>query len=213
MNWFERLKAWLFPKAQVVLLTNPTPSSPVISQPSPKTGSPSSSDAFDAALRYVLVDEGMTYENVPGDAGGPTKYGITIGDLDIYYGRHASIEEVKNMTLDTAKEIYRRNYWDPMHLSQIEDPRVAIALFDIGVVCGIGTAARLAQTACRITLTGKIDAGTLAAINGMTRVGFITQFEQLTEERFEAIAAAHSNDVKFLKGWLNRSKRLLTLEV
>lgn len=167
--------------------------------------------AFDEAFKYVLVDEGG-YSNDPGDSGGPTKYGITIHDLSAYQNQEATIQEVKDMTLDTARNIYKRNYWDPMNLNFIIDPRIAIALFDIGIVCGIGTAAHLAQEACKCPVTMKMDTTTISSINGFSRKAFIDAFEALDEARFEAIASEHSNDVKFLKGWLNRAKRLLQLE-
>lgn len=171
------------------------------------------SPTFCDALNYLLIDEGG-YCNVPGDSGGPTKYGITQSDLSHYLGRQATIADVQSMTVATAGQIYWARYWTPMHLDQITDPKKATALLDIGAVCGIGTAAHLAQEACHIAhSTLVLDPPTILAINAMSRAGFIEAFEKIDEERFEAIAAAHEQDVKFLKGWLNRARRLLTLEL
>ena len=57
---------------------------------------------FEKALKFVLKWEGG-YSNDPRDPGGETKYGIS--------KRSYPNEDIKNMTLERAKEIYYQNYW------------------------------------------------------------------------------------------------------
>lgn len=58
---------------------------------------------FDEAFALVIGVEGG-YTNNPADPGGETKFGISkrrYPDLDI-----------KNLTIDQAKVLYKRDYWD-----------------------------------------------------------------------------------------------------
>lgn len=108
---------------------------------------------FDIAVGQVLENEGG-YVNNPNDPGGETKYGITkrqYPDLDL-----------KNLALDQAKEIYRRNYW---HFDNIQDQLIANKLLDMCVNMGVGTAIRLVQTAVQVAADGKYGTQTEAAIN------------------------------------------------
>jgi lysozyme family protein len=61
-------------------------------------------------IEEIIRKEGG-YINHPNDRGGPTKFGVTQKTLSNYLGRPASIEDVKNMTVETASEIYERNYY------------------------------------------------------------------------------------------------------
>ena len=62
---------------------------------------------FDQCIAFVFDREGRVYENNPDDPGGETKYGIckkSFPSLDI-----------KNLTEDQAKDIYYKNYWQPLN--------------------------------------------------------------------------------------------------
>jgi lysozyme family protein len=111
----------------------------------------------------------------------------------------------------TAKSIYYARYWTPLSLDKINDAGVAICMFDIGVVRGIGVPPRYAQAIANVTVDGHIGEITLAAINAMKPADFITQFSAAVASGFRAIVAANPSQKVFLKGWLNRAKRLLTL--
>lgn len=87
-------------------------------------------DNFDRCIPFVLKWEGG-YVNHPDDPGGETKYGISkraYPDLDI-----------KSLTLDDAKSIYRRDYWDASNCDSFDLP-LAVVVFDSAVNCGVGRA-------------------------------------------------------------------------
>ncbi|MFS8082999.1 MAG: glycosyl hydrolase 108 family protein, partial [Ginsengibacter sp.] len=68
------------------------------------TVTPTTSD-FDAAVDSVLGEEGG-YVNNPADPGGETQWGISkraFPDVDI-----------KALTRDAAKALYKAHYWDPL---------------------------------------------------------------------------------------------------
>ena len=65
-------------------------------------------DAFQEALKFVLPHEGG-YNMVKGDK--PTNYGITQDVYSKYIGRPASIDDMKNMPVEHAQDIYKTQYF------------------------------------------------------------------------------------------------------
>lgn len=88
---------------------------------------------FEDAFKTVVGEEGG-YVNNPADPGGETKFGIS--------KRAYPTEDIANLTLDRAKLLFRRDYWDALNL----DGRpygAALCIFDCAVNQGIGIARRL----------------------------------------------------------------------
>lgn len=81
---------------------------------------------FDKAITFTLQWEGG-YVNHPNDPGGETKYGIS--------KRSYPDVDIKSLTVQEAKIIYKRDYWDEMDLDEVEFP-LDICMFDTGVLCG-----------------------------------------------------------------------------
>jgi len=98
-----------------------------------------------------------------------------------------------------------------MNLDNILDQSIATALFDMGVLCGTGTAARLCQKVLGVEQTKKMNAITLNAINKTTDEKFIPGFANENILRFEGIVEKNPPQKVFLKGWTNRANRLLSL--
>lgn len=97
-------------------------------------------------LKEVLKSEGG-YTNDPRDPGGPTNFGITIIDYRKYINSSGTAEDVKNMTVDQAKTIYKSKYWDAMGCDNLPSG-VDYTVFDYGVNSGVGRAKKvLAQFA------------------------------------------------------------------
>lgn len=110
--------------------------------------------SFDRAFEFVIGVEGGL-SNDAQDPGGLTRYGIS--------QRAYPDEDIRGMTLERAKLIYRRDYWDPMRCDEMPYP-VALCLFDFGVNSGASQAVRALQRALRITPDGFIGTQTLLAI-------------------------------------------------
>src|SRR4051812_21993848 len=92
---------------------------------------------IDSALQYVFKNEGG-FSNHPADHGGATSgYGIIRAELARWRKHPVSIQDVKDMTAQEAKDIYDAWYWRPLGCDKIVDQGVATAIFDIGVVRGI----------------------------------------------------------------------------
>lgn len=82
---------------------------------------------FDRAFDFVIgVEKG--YVNDPKDPGGETNFGIS-------KKRYAE-EDIKGMTKDRAKFLYRRDYWDPHGCETMEWGK-ALCVFDTLVNGGL----------------------------------------------------------------------------
>lgn len=91
---------------------------------------------FYKAIDHILVNEGG-YVNDPNDAGGETKYGIS--------KRSYPNVDIKLLTEEAAKQIYRRDFWDANNLDQIKDQAVATKILDMAVNMGSSRAAKILQ--------------------------------------------------------------------
>lgn len=150
---------------------------------------------FDLALTKTLRWEGG--ETV--DTGGYTKWGISqkaFPNLDI-----------KNLTMDQAKAIYKNNYWDPIKGDLIHRQDVANNLFDFAVNSGVSQAVKTMQRVLNFKgddIDGKLGPMTLNAINKAgtqlaniysgARIDFYKSLVKSEPEKYGA----------YLVGWLRR---------
>jgi len=109
---------------------------------------------FDRALAFVLAHEGGDVDD-PHDPGGRTRFGIS--------QRAYPREDIGALTRERAAELYRRDYWTPLHCDDLAWP-VALALFDTAVNCGVQRAIRLAQRAVGVPEDGLYGPQTRAAL-------------------------------------------------
>lgn len=165
---------------------------------------------FESAFKYTLLNEGG-YSNDANDAGGPTKWGITQGDLARWRRAPVSAQDVQNLSVDEAEKIYEAYYWMPLGLDGIKNVSVATAIFDIGVNRGITAAAKYAQAVAGVTQDGHIGPISIAAINTCDPVRFIDAFAWMVATGYAAIVAHNPTQVVFLVDWIARAKRLGTL--
>lgn len=110
-------------------------------------------ETYETALKNVLRHEGG-YTNHPADPGGPTNYGITIYDYRLYINKNGTAQDVRNMSLEQAKKIYRSKYWDIMHCDALP-AGVDYTVFDVGVNSGVGRAAEFLRQALNLPISPK----------------------------------------------------------
>lgn len=175
--------------------------------------------AFQKAIQFVLPHEDayarghwgdpnfVVTENVDGDAGGLTKYGIdAAGNPGV---------DIANLTQDGAVAIYRARYWDAHNLDALPD-KLAICAFDTYVNGGSPIAwlqqaeDDVLQGNC-LVVDAQMGPATIAALNALSDdeiSAVVTDFLRQRDARFERVAAAHANDRQFLAGWEQRDKDL-----
>ncbi len=172
-------------------------------------------DNFSHALAFVFRHECVyeaghqddlafvTCENVPGDAGGCTKYGIDAAD-------HPGID-IPNLTLGQATAIYRDGEWRQCHCDELPQG-IDTAVFDCAVNNGVRVAGILLQRAINacgrhVAIDGEIGPKTIGAaavICQASKWGLIRHLLELRREHYADIVLQHPRDGEFLHGWLNR---------
>lgn len=172
--------------------------------------------AFDRAIAFVLPHETeyarghwgddafAITENVAGDSGGLTKYGIDqASQPDV---------NIRNLTREGAIEIYRNRYWGAHGLDRLPK-KLAICAFDVWVNGGhawlwLQHAYNVTHPgAVALTEDGNLGPVSLAALHGADGDSMVTEFLRERDARFAALAERPSR-AKFLHGWLARDSDL-----
>lgn len=130
---------------------------------------------WERSINFVLRWEGG-YVNHPNDPGGETNFGIS--------KRAFPNIDIKNLTVEQAKEIYNKKYWMPMDCHKLPDA-MALAVFDSAVNCGVTKARQW-----------------LKQSDGSVNLYLIDR------ENFYRFLAIKPKFQVFLKGWLNRLNAL-----
>lgn len=144
---------------------------------------------FEYCVNQVLKSEGG-YSNDPNDSGGATNRGITINDYRRFINRRGTVDNLKKLTLEQAKEIYREHYWNALDCDSLPSG-VDYTVFDYGVNSGVNRS--------RTVLKKNSDKSGSDLINAINdeRVSFLKE-----------VALTQSKDKKFLRGWLLRVNRV-----
>lgn len=145
---------------------------------------------YDRAFQRLIGHEGA-YVNDPRDPGGETKFGIS--------KRSYPAEDIKGMTLDRAKAIYRRDFWGPAGCDAVPDA-VKFDLFDMAVNSGPVTAIKTLQRAAGVTPDGLLGPITLQAINSIPGPRLVARFNG---QRLSLMADLKTWPV-FGRGWAKR---------
>lgn len=107
---------------------------------------------FEQAVALILKHEGG-YVHDKNDPGGETNYGIS--------KRAYPNEDIKALTPDRARALYRRDYWDAIRGPELPFP-VALVVFDMAVNAGVAAAVKLLQRSVGATVDGKMGPQTIA---------------------------------------------------
>lgn len=157
---------------------------------------------FDTAFDRLIGHEGL-YSNNPADPGGETMWGVTltVARASGYTG------PMKDLPRDTAKAIYRAQYWDAIRADQLPD-QVRFDIFDAAVNSGVKQAVKWLQRVVGVSEDGIIGAATLAAASAACNdIG----------RRYSGVRLKFMTDLptwpSFGRGWARRIASNLTREV
>ena len=158
--------------------------------------------SFDKAVTKTLEWEG----GLTTDTGGLTKYGISqkaYPDLDI-----------AALTIDQAKKIYKRDYWDPINLSGLTYQPLANQIFDIAVNAGPSRAKSLLKdTLIQLNLPMRyadLSVKSIQELNGRDVMRINNQLVKIRSQFYNDLAAKNSKYKKYLTGWTNRAIAFFT---
>lgn len=135
-----------------------------------------------------------------------TKYGIAANSYP-----H---EDIRNLTIDRAAQLYERDYWRPLGLDKVNSQIIANEVFDWAVNQGTVTVARLLQHAINlamypyksITEDGKIGPATIAALNSRRQDSIYVCMIGLRFKRYEEIATKNPRMMPYFRAWIMRIK-------
>lgn len=97
-----------------------------------------------------------------------TNFGISAPVMMAFIGRKPTVNDMKYMSKVTAKEIYKKNYWNPIRGNEIKNQDAANMIYDMAVNSGVGTSIKLAKRAKGIQenkITSKMDDDFLNLLN------------------------------------------------
>ena len=98
---------------------------------------------YNRTFAAMIAEEGG-YTNHRADKGGPTNLGVTQGTLSRWLGRPATIAEIKALTRETVKPIYKVNYANAVRYDELP-PGIDYLAFDLAVNSGPRRAAVFLQ--------------------------------------------------------------------
>ncbi len=165
---------------------------------------------IDELITRVFAREGTTYENVKHDRGGPTKYGITLGRLRTERGRHMTWQDVRDLTADEAREIYKDAYFRRPRIGELPEEIIEF-VFDTYVTSGTWAVTILQQTlrdaGFDLSIDGVIGAQTIEAAEIAQRDMQHDLLLALIVGRTHFFGRIYANDArqgKFIRGWVNQ---------
>ena len=151
---------------------------------------------FNEIIEKVLEHEGG-YVNDPKDLGGETKYGIT--------KRFYPNLNIKELTIEQAKEIYRKDYWDKNKVESLPQNLWHI-YFDMCVNMGKRTAVKVLQRAAvnkgrDIEVDGGLGPMTIGALKGVE----LDRVRAFRVKYYVDLITARPEQEKFYLGWFRRA--------
>lgn len=164
-------------------------------------------EAFNKAFEKTIGHEGG-YVNDKDDKGGATKFGIS--------QRSYPNEDIFNITLERAKELYYKDFWQKQNCHLMEGyPMIAGELFDTSVNMGIGRGGKIFQEALNLSnrnerdykniiVDGLIGSITISAFRSCKKKALIFNIMNILQGEF-VVNLMRKNEVyeKYV-GWFNR---------
>lgn len=150
--------------------------------------------------QIIPIEGGYVFNK--NDPGGETKYGIS--------KRSYPHLDIKNLTLDEAGDIYKRDFWDVIKLDQFNDQSIAENIFWFGVHAGPITSIKCLQKALNkigqpVISDGIIGKETLNSVNSVINPIFKLDALKLEQiQYYVKIVNSKPSSKEFLLGWINR---------
>lgn len=185
---------------------------------------------FPLSFKY---EGGLIYENVAGDAGGPTKGGIALNSFvlpqlkadpsllslfDKNGDGKVDIKDIKALTYEDCVNIYYNFFWLPVRCDFIANnsPKKAFHVFDICLNMGRKAMVKIVQRALfdigvmeRKNLDYLYGPFTRTCIVNADEPDFCSAVNKRRIEYYKSIVTNKPINKKFLAGWLNRCRNVM----
>jgi len=164
----------------------------------------SEKSAVDQYIDRVLEREGG-YVDHPRDRGGPTNHGITMNTLASWRGQAVSEGDVRRLTKEEARDIYRTRYWfAPGFGSLGVSDLLAEAVFDTAINSGPARAIRMLQRCVGVTDDGVIGPITTQGIQRTHPAKLCARYLAHRGLFYGEIIGRDGSQSVFRNGWANR---------
>lgn len=178
---------------------------------------------FEKSIPVILKHEGG-YVNHPNDPGSATNFGVSLrflkdhledGDFD--KDGDVDAEDIKNMTIRDAMNIYHKHWWAKYKYGNINDQTIATKVLDFSVNMGAKRAHILLQQALnkafglKLTVDGVIGPATFSVINGIEEDDeqrLLTAYCDEAWGFYQRLIANKPSLAVFKRGWYNRAYSL-----
>lgn len=174
---------------------------------------------FNRVVEQILNFEGG-FQNSPSDRANYTSSGKLVGTnrgisaiaYQDYLRREPTVEDIKAITPEIAKDVYKRLFWDPMIKGDsIKDESVALLMFDSIIATGntreIRDGINKVAPGRVVKGTANFTSYTIDVVNSLPQKRlFDAIWEENVMQRKHVATNEGPNDpqAQFLKGWLNR---------
>ena len=176
-------------------------------------------EKFLKAMKVIFANEGG-YVNNKCDKGGETNLGITAATLKTANSNKiTNITDVKQLTFDTAEDIYYQMYWIPSKSEDMNSP-LDLIQFDVSINSGVKNANKMLQKAINkafgsniLVVDGIIGKNTMRYLSQVSDTDI--KAKQLSYIYLDIRASFYEDIIKrdptqnvFRKGWMNRIQNL-----
>jgi lysozyme family protein len=166
---------------------------------------------FDIAVQTVLAAEGG-FVNDPHDAGGATKYGISLrwlkslDEISESFSGELTIKTIQQLTRDQAILLYRTYFWEPHRYERIINQLIANKIFSFTVNAGHHASHTVLQWALHaagnpaVVVDGRLGEHTIQAVNTVDYVVLLAALRSEMAGHYRLLKQPH-----FEAGWLKRA--------
>lgn len=155
----------------------------------------------DQIIDQILAEEGSA-SNTPGDAGGPTAYGISKAS-----NPGAWVNGPPSAA--AARQIYMNKYLVGPGFDKVNDAYLREQLVDFGVNSGPGCAIMSLQRILGVPIDGVLGPDSLAAANGMNPTKLNNKLVIARLLMISRIVTNNPTQLKFLSGWISRAAEFI----
>ncbi len=169
---------------------------------------------FDDAINPIIKQEGG-YVNHPNDRGGPTKWGITLNFYQESVDSDATKEDIKNLSKETAKELYKTSFWQPnnfvvgeLSLGDLPVP-IGEVILSYSINMGQKTGHALLQKGINnlgydISEDGWLGPNTIDTAENCDPLELLKAISIKASTRYNEIILSNRSQRVFLEGWMRR---------
>ena len=159
---------------------------------------------WNKSFDLVIVSEGGFVDNKL-DPGGATNWGCTQAVWEGYIGHKVSVDDMKALTKEDVKPLYKKRYWDAIHGDAIPSG-LDYCLFDCAINSGVNRSAKIIQEIVGVFADGAIGNNTVSAI---TQLNPVTAINEFCDKRQAFLESLKTFPV-FGKGWSKRVSEVRT---